>query len=107
MPSGLARRMVVDTRVETPSRSESTPSTALDGMDGEEGEAHVAECLRKVAVGRGVGMVIREQIYCTNPSETIEGRECRIARLNCLCIYHEPCIEAWFKKSGTCPVHYK
>ncbi|ODQ66238.1 hypothetical protein NADFUDRAFT_50159 [Nadsonia fulvescens var. elongata DSM 6958] len=31
----------------------------------------------------------------------------RVARMECLCIYHESCIKGWFKKKGEriCPVH--
>ncbi|KAJ3209718.1 hypothetical protein HDU67_005976 [Dinochytrium kinnereticum] len=122
----------------TPQRSASTPSvdgrslaesimnecpvcqTQLDELESaEDAEAHVADCLRKVAVGRGVGMVISGNRYIAQTlKENLEGKECvicfnemeageRIARLNCLCIYHEACIESWFKRSGNCPVHYK
>jgi hypothetical protein len=28
-----------------------------------------------------------------------------IARLPCLCIYHKNCIDAWFLRRNTCPVH--
>ncbi|KAH7694609.1 Protein Y71F9AL.10 [Aphelenchoides avenae] len=28
-----------------------------------------------------------------------------IARLPCLCIYHKPCIDEWFKRKNCCPEH--
>lgn len=30
-----------------------------------------------------------------------------IARLGCLCVYHQHCIEAWFSRGHSCPVHYR
>ena len=37
-----------------------------------------------------------------------DGRESqpqRIAVMNCLCRFHERCIERWFKRSASCPFH--
>ncbi|KAJ1548325.1 hypothetical protein HK405_003655 [Cladochytrium tenue] len=86
--------------------------------EGDLAEQHVADCLRRVAVGRGVGMVISGNRYIAQTLRESLGVECvicfneleagdRIARLNCLCIYHEACIEEWFKRKNSCPVHYK
>ena len=30
----------------------------------------------------------------------------RVARLNCLCIYHEACISEWFSRGNFCPIHH-
>ncbi|KAJ3415098.1 hypothetical protein HDV05_005506 [Chytridiales sp. JEL 0842] len=94
--------------------------TSLDAFnDVETRETHVADCLRKVSVGRGVGMTISGNRYIAQTlKEELDGVECvicfnefeagqRVARLNCLCIYHESCIESWFQRSAHCPVHYK
>lgn len=28
-----------------------------------------------------------------------------IARLECLCVYHKPCIDLWLNKNSWCPGH--
>ncbi|KAI8611463.1 hypothetical protein BC830DRAFT_1245144 [Chytriomyces sp. MP71] len=76
-------------------------------------EAHVAECLSGDRAGdvngnRYIVQTLKESmetecVICFNDLEVGE----RVARLNCLCIYHEACIKSWFKKKGSCPVHYQ
>ena len=31
----------------------------------------------------------------------------KMARLNCLCTYHQHCIDDWFSRGNHCPVHYR
>ncbi|TPX75968.1 hypothetical protein CcCBS67573_g02756 [Chytriomyces confervae] len=80
----------------------------------EEMEAHVASCLTKsvadvvVSGNRYIVQTLKENVegecvICFNDMEIGE----RVARLNCLCLYHETCIKSWFKKKGACPVHYQ
>ncbi|KAJ3181831.1 hypothetical protein HDU85_003346 [Gaertneriomyces sp. JEL0708] len=94
-----------------------------DQMGQSEMEAHVAGCLNAISTGRGEGLVVSGNRYIAQVlKEDLISKECpicfeeflegqRIARLNCLCIYHENCIETWFShpKYGarTCPVHAK
>ncbi|KAI9005884.1 hypothetical protein BC832DRAFT_455541 [Gaertneriomyces semiglobifer] len=94
-----------------------------DQMGQAEMEAHVAGCLNAISTGRGEGLVVSGNRYIAQVlKEDLISKECpicfeeflqgqRIARLNCLCIYHENCIETWFShpKYGarTCPVHAK
>ncbi|KAI9346117.1 hypothetical protein BDR26DRAFT_817957 [Obelidium mucronatum] len=77
-----------------------------------EAEAHVAECLTRsspeISGNRYIVQTLKESVdaecvICFN--DMVEGE--RVARLNCLCIYHEACIKSWFKKKSSCPVHYK
>ncbi|KAL2918785.1 hypothetical protein HK105_201619 [Polyrhizophydium stewartii] len=98
-------------------------------------EAHVASCLESVAksldgsgvgpsgsVGRSVRYVSGNRYLVQVLAATLPESECsicleefekgqRIARLNCLCMFHEACIKAWFTnpKYGKqmCPVHFK
>ncbi|TPX40223.1 hypothetical protein SeMB42_g06080 [Synchytrium endobioticum] len=79
-------------------------------------EAHVGECLRKISSG-GKGMTINGNRYVVQIlNQDWVGHECaicfedfvksqRIARLNCLCVFHQHCIESWFSRSkpGGCP----
>lgn len=44
-----------------------------------------------------------ECIICFEPFLKDE----RIARLNCMCVYHLSCIDDWFSRGKTCPVHYR
>ncbi|KAJ3323542.1 hypothetical protein HDU76_013615 [Blyttiomyces sp. JEL0837] len=64
--SGDQRSPSIDGRSMTDSIMNECPvcQTSLDAFDDpEEAEGHVADCLRKVAVGRGVGMVISGNRY--------------------------------------------
>ncbi|KAI8832206.1 hypothetical protein BC829DRAFT_408812 [Chytridium lagenaria] len=75
-------------------------------------EKHVGECLAKPGGGsvRGTRYLIqvldetleKECVICFNDLE--KGQ--KIARLNCLCIYHADCIDDWFLRSQECPVHF-
>ncbi|KAI8816813.1 uncharacterized protein EV422DRAFT_500720 [Fimicolochytrium jonesii] len=105
----------------------------LESLPEEESERHVKECLDRVATPAGSvpssapapssfggrSSVSGNRYLVQTLKEDIEGRECaicfeeflggqRIARLNCLCLYHVHCIEAWYQRgTRACPVHYE
>ncbi|TPX30946.1 hypothetical protein SmJEL517_g05626 [Synchytrium microbalum] len=94
--------------------------TRFDGtLDEAEVEAHVGDCLRKISTG-GKGLIVNGNRYTVQVlTQDMPGRECaicfeefvksqRIARLNCLCVFHQDCIQSWFSKTthGSCPVHH-
>ncbi|KAI8804903.1 hypothetical protein BJ742DRAFT_821975 [Cladochytrium replicatum] len=100
--------------------------TNLDTFAEEEDRAeHVNNCLLRVGVGGGKGQVIKGDRYIVQTLKAaMDETECaicfedfeigqRIARLNCLCLYHEHCIEGWFATQvantgvRSCPVHFK
>ncbi|KAJ3173469.1 hypothetical protein HDU88_002555 [Geranomyces variabilis] len=85
-------------------------------------EGHVATCLNGVATSTGDGQntISGNRYIVQTLKEPLPGCECaicfeeflrghRIARLNCLCLYHEHCIEAWWVRvrKRTCPVHFR
>ena len=98
-------------------------SRNISRMSETEGETHVATCLdlrtsstsdTMDAVFVGTRRVVRVL------DETIEDSECticlesfnagqRVATLNCLCVFHEDCIKAWFENptygKNSCPIH--
>ncbi|GAA5942329.1 uncharacterized protein JCM15063_002972 [Sporobolomyces koalae] len=80
--------------------------------DRSERESHVRSCLE-----RGAGSIASGRYLVFNlPPGPLVGEECRIcyeelelddrmARLVCLCTFHETCIEAWVARGHGCPVH--
>ncbi|KAJ3070890.1 hypothetical protein HDU98_006091 [Podochytrium sp. JEL0797] len=89
-------------------------TSLLKMKSAEETEKHVGECLARSA---GVGGAVNGNRYIVQTLKEPVDTECvicfeelevgeRVARLNCLCIYHEACIKSWFKKKSSCPVHY-
>ncbi|ORY37280.1 hypothetical protein BCR33DRAFT_769910 [Rhizoclosmatium globosum] len=77
----------------------------------QETEAHIAQCLTRsaeISGNRYIVQTLREDsgqecVICFG--DMVAGE--RVARLNCLCVYHEGCIKGWFKKKSSCPVHYQ
>ncbi|KAJ1570136.1 hypothetical protein HK096_005644 [Nowakowskiella sp. JEL0078] len=85
---------------------------------------HVNECLVGVSAIGEKSVPIKGDRYIVQFTKSDDGRECeicfeeflkgqRIARLNCLCQYHETCIQQWFVTQagktgarGNCPVHF-
>jgi len=54
--------------------------------------------------------------YIVDTLQDDDGRECTIcfeefhkgdmiARMDCFCIFHKNCLERWFNKVRTCPLH--
>ncbi|KAK9727773.1 hypothetical protein K7432_001592 [Basidiobolus ranarum] len=78
-------------------------------------ERHVKECLET----RGFSSSPRGSRYLNfklNEDSNLLGQECPIcfeefelgetlARLTCLCIYHQECIDSWFGRGKQCPFH--
>ncbi|KAJ2619032.1 hypothetical protein GGI26_006152 [Coemansia sp. RSA 1358] len=63
-------------------------------------------------------MGVRYVAYKLNSDTPLLGQECpicfedfepgqRVARLNCLCTYHQWCISDWLQRTPACPVHYE
>ncbi|GAA6007058.1 hypothetical protein JCM11491_001491 [Sporobolomyces phaffii] len=75
-------------------------------------EAHVRKCLED-----GEGSISSGRYLVFNlPPGPLVGEDCgicfeeceindRMARLVCLCTFHETCIRAWLSRGHTCPVH--
>ncbi|GAA5831894.1 hypothetical protein JCM11251_003923 [Rhodosporidiobolus azoricus] len=75
-------------------------------------EGHVRECLE-----RGAGSIASGRYLVFNlPQGPLVGEECRIcfeefevedkvARLQCLCTFHQVCIRSWLNRGHSCPVH--
>ncbi|CBQ72642.1 conserved hypothetical protein [Sporisorium reilianum SRZ2] len=90
-------------------------STTLSALGGsEEQEAHVRNCLENGGGGSMQGG--RYLVYKLPENSPIVGKECSIcmedfvanssiARLPCLCYFHRGCIDSWFKRGRSCPVH--
>ncbi|GAA5862981.1 hypothetical protein JCM1840_002345 [Sporobolomyces johnsonii] len=75
-------------------------------------EEHVKECLE---TGGGSIASGRYLVFKLPPGPLV-GEECRVcfeefevdnkmARLVCLCTFHESCISAWLSRGHSCPVH--
>ncbi|KAJ2513977.1 hypothetical protein GGI11_004243 [Coemansia sp. RSA 2049] len=63
-------------------------------------------------------MGVRFVSYRLTGDTPLLGQECpicfedfepgqHVARLNCLCTYHQPCISEWLQRTPACPVHYE
>ncbi|KAJ2832224.1 hypothetical protein J3B01_004958 [Coemansia erecta] len=63
-------------------------------------------------------MGVKYVAYKLNSDTPLLGQECaicfddfepgqQVARLNCLCTYHLPCISDWLLRTPACPVHYE
>lgn len=87
-------------------------SKALKNVPKEKAQLHVSECLDKRRCS-----VVGSQYIASTLEETVKGKECPIcfdrllrgqkcAVLNCLCQFHQKCIDDWFEKKRACPVHY-
>ncbi|GAA5902200.1 hypothetical protein JCM6882_006727 [Rhodosporidiobolus microsporus] len=75
-------------------------------------ESHIRDCLE-----RGAGSIAsgRYLVFKLPPGPLV-GEECRIcfeefeidekvARLQCLCTFHQVCISSWLSRGHSCPVH--
>lgn len=49
----------------------------------------------------GADGVLQECTICMEEYEV----GAKLARLECLCKFHEPCIVGWFRRKEECPVH--
>ena len=89
-------------------------SLSFTHWDSKRRQIHVEECINKTEAS---GSVLGDR-YSTHRwrLEMGSGKECsicyeeflvgqRIAVLNCLCQYHEKCINAWFERGKHCPYH--
>ncbi|GAA6005701.1 hypothetical protein JCM10207_005300 [Rhodosporidiobolus poonsookiae] len=75
-------------------------------------EAHIRDCLEQ---GGGSIASGRYLVFRLPPSPLV-GEECKVcfeefevgdkmARLVCLCTFHETCLSAWLSRGRSCPVH--
>jgi len=79
-----------------------------------EQEAHVRNCLDR---GKGQSPPTARYLVYRLPGEsTLIGIECvicleefvegsMVARLSCLCSFHNACLSSWLQRGKTCPVH--
>jgi len=79
-------------------------------------EAHVRTCLEGGSVGPGIQQAGKYLVYKLPGESTLIGIECVIcleefakgsvvARLSCLCTFHNSCLSAWLQRGRSCPVH--
>ncbi|KAJ1904030.1 hypothetical protein LPJ81_002733 [Coemansia sp. IMI 209127] len=84
---------------------------AARGGDGD-GDGHANARAARSPMG------VRYVSYKLTSDTPLLGQECpicledfepgqRAARLNCLCTYHQPCINDWLQRTPACPVHYE
>jgi len=67
-------------------------------------EAHIMMCLTKPRLTYNDDVLTDDKGECIICFEELEKGQ-KIARLQCLCIYHKHCIESWLERSQTCPGH--
>ncbi|GBE79752.1 hypothetical protein SCP_0209530 [Sparassis crispa] len=79
-----------------------------------EQEAHVKNCLEG---GSGTSPQLAKYLVYKLPAQsTLIGIECAIcleeflvgstvARLSCLCTFHNACLSSWLQRGRSCPVH--
>lgn len=67
-------------------------------------EAHIMMCLTKPRLKYNEDVLADNKGECIICFEELEKGQ-KIARLQCLCIYHKHCIESWLTKSQSCPGH--
>ncbi|KZP00136.1 FYVE-domain-containing protein, partial [Calocera viscosa TUFC12733] len=78
-------------------------------------EAHVKNCLEGNTSG-GVQNSARYLVYRLPAESALIGSECvicleefvkgsAVARLSCLCTFHNACLSAWLQRGRACPVH--
>ncbi|GEM06499.1 ankyrin repeat protein [Rhodotorula toruloides] len=87
--------------------------TSLSGIgDKAQQETHVRECLE-----RGGGSIASGRyLVFTLPPGPLVGEECgvcwaefevgdKMARMICLCTFHENCLSGWLARGHSCPIH--
>ncbi|KAK0230505.1 hypothetical protein IW262DRAFT_1444924 [Armillaria fumosa] len=69
-----------------------------------EQEVHVKNCLEG---GSGTTPQTAKYLVYSLPAEsTLIGVECSmVARLSCLCSFHNTCLSSWLQRGKSCPVH--
>ncbi|CAO3683447.1 unnamed protein product [Rhizopus microsporus] len=88
--------------------------TSFLTMQKEEQEQHLQRCLN---VGSPPVQSPRYIVYELPQDSTQVGEECpicfdefskgdKIARMICLCTYHQHCLSSWLQRGKGCPVHY-
>jgi len=69
---------------------------------------HVEQCLKMVELRSKMYnedvVIFEKEIECIICLENMDRGQ-KIARLECLCIYHKPCIDLWLNKNLWCPSH--
>ncbi|CAG5110517.1 Oidioi.mRNA.OKI2018_I69.chr2.g4913.t1.cds [Oikopleura dioica] len=70
----------------------------------EEFETHLVCCLTKPALEFNTDVLEVDQGECIICYEDLLSQQV-IARLPCLCIFHEHCLKDWFKVREECPSH--
>lgn len=72
-------------------------------------QTHIRECLEKQS-----GKVVGDRLVIMPEAGSIPADECSIcyeplvhpvALLNCFCKYHKDCIQSWFERNPSCPLH--
>ncbi|KAH9263056.1 hypothetical protein BASA83_013634 [Batrachochytrium salamandrivorans] len=90
-----------------------TNATASADVAGSESTGIIGRSMRGVSGNRYIVQVLAStlpDVECTICMEEFEKGQ-RIARLNCLCMFHYHCIQEWFANpqygKQMCPVHFK
>ncbi len=97
-------------------------SLTLGALEGGAAEAHLDACLSARASapaalrgdrytvhwwragGRAASAAANEPAECSICYEALCSGQ-RIAIMNCLCKFHEPCLRSWFERTALCPYH--
>ncbi|KAH9049579.1 hypothetical protein EDB84DRAFT_942036 [Lactarius hengduanensis] len=118
----MERIFVDQARLSVPNLSRETSSQLSDLADqnlaelgsAAEQEAHVRGCLDG---GKGQSPPTAKYLVYRLPGEsTLIGIECvicleefvegsMVARLSCLCSFHNACLSSWLQRGKSCPVH--
>lgn len=88
-------------------------STSFRKWDNERMQKHVMDCIQRTEATGSVKGNRYTSYRCNTPGENTECSICfedfevgqMIAVLNCLCQFHEKCIDAWFERGKCCPFH--
>jgi E3 ubiquitin-protein ligase ZNRF1/2 len=67
-------------------------------------ECHLVMCLTKPRITYNEDVLHEDKGECAICLDDLQQGD-TIARLPCLCIYHQGCIHKWFEVNRSCPVH--
>lgn len=67
-------------------------------------ESHLLVCLAKPKVSYNEDVLTSDAGECIICLDDMCAGD-RIARLQCLCIYHKQCLDEWFQRNRCCPEH--
>ncbi|KZP12103.1 hypothetical protein FIBSPDRAFT_870598 [Athelia psychrophila] len=91
-------------------------SGLADLGDASDQEAHVKNCLEGGGGTPNTPQAAKYLVYKLPAESTLVGVECvicleefmkgsQVARLSCLCSFHNACLSSWLQRGRSCPVH--